>query len=458
MALNYYDLNEVSIENRFAGSVHGHAILDVTGLRAELDATQSGLTSTSDILFNDATIYGNMVPNVDGTQNLGSSSKHFGEAWIDSLHIAENTLYLGDTPVIGTDSGTVEVKADTDQGITIKTTGTGESKMISQNGIEISNSGMNGQVSIQSTGAGGQVSFGATAQLNFTAPESNISGELNVSGHSDFSSATFSGDVTFSGTNYTVDTTNVTTTDNRITLNVGEVGNGVTAGYAGFDIDRGTFANWQFVFDEANDQFIYGEVGQTAKIVTDKVYVDTALGAKLDTTTFNTTYTANDVLTKLKTVDGPGSLLDADTLDGYQAADLLMNANQIMDAVKSVDGDSSGLDADLLDGWEATWFYDGTNSYNSGHNGATMSAYSHKLTTYLIDSSTAAFTVYLPTPAYNGNKIKIVDVEGTFATNNFTINRNGHNINAVAEDLTCDVDDTSFELTYVDATIGWKIS
>lgn len=46
------------------------------------------------------------------------------------------------------------------------------------------------------------------------------------------------------------------------------------------------------------------------------VNINTELGTKLTATT----YTASDILTKLKTVDGSGSLLDADLLDGLHSA------------------------------------------------------------------------------------------------------------------------------------------
>jgi hypothetical protein len=46
------------------------------------------------------------------------------------------------------------------------------------------------------------------------------------------------------------------------------------------------------------------------------VNINTELGTKLTATT----YTAADILTKLKTVDGSGSLLDADLLDGLHSA------------------------------------------------------------------------------------------------------------------------------------------
>jgi len=170
MSLNYFDLNATSIEDRFAANIHGHAIADITNLQSTLDGYQVDLTSTTSIDADNVTIFGNIVPDASNTTaTLGSTSNHFSEAWIDSLHLAQNTLYLGDTPVLGTNTGTVEVKADPDQGITVKTTGTGESKMISENGIEISNSGMNGQITVQATGAGGSIAFGALPRIVLAA-------------------------------------------------------------------------------------------------------------------------------------------------------------------------------------------------------------------------------------------------------------------------------------------------
>lgn len=353
MALNYYDLNRVTIENRFAPWTHGHSIDAITNLRAELDATQSGLTSSSNILFNNATVYGNIVPNTSGAQNLGAADKHWGSAWIDELHLATNTLYLGDTPVIGTDADIINIKADADQGITIKTTGTGESKLISENGVEISTSGLNGQIAVQSTGPGGQVSFGATSSINFTAPAATFSGDIDVNGNATFDTATFTGDVTFQGTNIVMNTTEFTARDNRITLNSGEQGSGVTAIYAGFQIDRGTAEDWQFVFNETTDQFQFGPVAGVQQIVVSKAYVDAADALKLNVSA----YTAADVFAKVLTLDGAGSGLDADTLQGYgPSAFLNPPAQDLMDIIQTVDGSGSLLDADFLDGYDSTYF------------------------------------------------------------------------------------------------------
>lgn len=61
-----------------------------------------------------------------------------------------------------------------------------------------------------------------------------------------------------------------------------------------------------------------------------------------------------NLLSALKTVDGSGSGLDADTLDGNQASAFLLTsaytAADILSKLKTVDGSGTGLDADLIDG------------------------------------------------------------------------------------------------------------
>tara|TARA_B100001059_G_C17813587_1_gene573751 strand:+ start:937 stop:2277 length:1341 start_codon:yes stop_codon:yes gene_type:complete len=56
--------------------------------------------------------------------------------------------------------------------------------------------------------------------------------------------------------------------------------------------------------------------------------LDTALAAKLD----STAYTASDVLSKIKTVDGAGSGLDADLLDGLSSASYLQTTSASLTA------------------------------------------------------------------------------------------------------------------------------
>ena len=54
-----------------------------------------------------------------------------------------------------------------------------------------------------------------------------------------------------------------------------------------------------------------------------------------------------------------------------------------------------------------------------------------------------------------GDEIVIVDARGTFASNGLIINRNGHNINSSAANLTLSTNGQAVTLVYVDTTRGW---
>jgi hypothetical protein len=74
---------------------------------------------------------------------------------------------------------------------------------------------------------------------------------------------------------------------------------------------------------------------------------------------------------------------------------------------------------------------------------------------YFVDNSSAAGIVKLPASASIGDKIVIKDYAGNFATNKLTIQRNGHNIQGVANDSQISTNRASVVLVYVDATKGW---
>src|SRR5210317_530712 len=74
---------------------------------------------------------------------------------------------------------------------------------------------------------------------------------------------------------------------------------------------------------------------------------------------------------------------------------------------------------------------------------------------YFIGTTSAAHTITLPTSASIGDFIAIKDYAGTFATNNLTIGRNGHNIQGTANDSLISTNRASLVLVYVDSTKGW---
>ena len=74
-----------------------------------------------------------------------------------------------------------------------------------------------------------------------------------------------------------------------------------------------------------------------------------------------------------------------------------------------------------------------------------------------IDTSSGAVTVNLPASPAVGNKVRLIDLAGTFDTNNLTIGRNSENIMGLAEDLTISTENAAIGLVYSGSSQGWKL-
>ena len=74
-----------------------------------------------------------------------------------------------------------------------------------------------------------------------------------------------------------------------------------------------------------------------------------------------------------------------------------------------------------------------------------------------VDTSSTPITVVLPSSPNQGDEVRVIDVAGTFSTNNLTIGRNGSNIVAQAQDMTVRTNRAGFSLVYYNATQGWLI-
>lgn len=142
-------------------------------------------------------------------------------------------------------------------------------------------------------------------------------------------------------------------------------------------------------------------VGNHTHAQADVTGLTTALSNKLD----SSSYTAADILTKVKTVDGSGSGLDADLLDGqnsgafaqashtHSEADITnlvsdlaaklasssYTAADVLAKLLTVDGAGSGVDADLLDGQQAAAFAQVSHTHAQANITGLVSALSAKL-------------------------------------------------------------------------------
>jgi hypothetical protein len=76
---------------------------------------------------------------------------------------------------------------------------------------------------------------------------------------------------------------------------------------------------------------------------------------------------------------------------------------------------------------------------------------------YFVDTSGGVVTLTLPTTALLGDTIRVIDMSGTFDTNNLTVARNSHKIQRDAADLTVDTEGAAFDLVYSNATNGWLL-
>ena len=136
-----------------------------------------------------------------------------------------------------------------------------------------------------------------------------------------------------------------------------------------------------------------------------------------------------------------GSLSEDKFATGTIANAKLSNSTITVRGTSRALGDSFSLQVDVE--WQSVQTGDFTASAGKG---------------YFINTTSAVVEVTLPSSASIGDTIAIKDYAGTFATNNLTIARNGHNIQGVANNNLIPSARAGLTLVYVDATRGWVYS
>ena len=146
---------------------------------------------------------------------------------------------------------------------------------------------------------------------------------------------------------------------------------------------------------------------------------------------------ANGTITNAKLADG--TIANA-KLAGSIANDKLVNSSLTLNGTSV----SLGGSADIGTQWQSVIVADGS---------TTTTAVAGR--GYFIDTSSATHTINLPSSPSLGDEISIVDISGTFDTNNLTVGRNSENIMGTAEDLTVATERAAFTLVYSNSTNGW---
>ena len=104
---------------------------------------------------------------------------------------------------------------------------------------------------------GGNVSIGTTLDTHklYVQGNSFVNGAFTVNGNFTVTDVTVSGNLTVSGTTTYINTTSLNVGDNIITLNADVTGATAPSENAGIEINRGSSANVQFIWDETNDRW-----------------------------------------------------------------------------------------------------------------------------------------------------------------------------------------------------------
>lgn len=74
---------------------------------------------------------------------------------------------------------------------------------------------------------------------------------------------------------------------------------------------------------------------------------------------------------------------------------------------------------------------------------------------YLVDTSSSAITITLPSSPSEGKCVMIKDIKSSASTNNITINRNGNNIEGEGADFIIAEDNRGITFVYSGSTDGW---
>ena len=340
-------------KSKLVGIQAGAQVNSVTSVANKVGAVSLNIT--------DISVNNHIVPTEDVAFDLGSSTHRFRDLWLSS-----NTIKMGNFGISVSDTGTISTASITNP--------TSTSDLLTDGDIGVTVQGFNSNTVIDASYVHTDNNYTSAEKTKLTGIETGATADqtapeiLTLLKTVDGSGSGLDADLLDgqTGTYYT------DYTDSKIAALI---------------------SSSPTTLDTLNE--LATALGNDPNFATT---VTTQIGTKLD----SSAYTASDVLTKVKTVDGSGSGLDADLLDGHDStyfqvastsltvvttfagdvsgtynnlvvaddshnhtistitglqtaldakvATSAYTASDVLTKIKTVDGANSGLDADLLDG------------------------------------------------------------------------------------------------------------
>lgn len=135
--------------------------------------------------------------------DIGSSTEKFKDLYVHDAYIDAGSLYVNNKKVIEDISDTINIKTDVDQDLKVTTKGTGDLYLTSENELNINadggvefnvsdvsstkhvnftNNSDGGNLTFYANGTNAQVQFNAVEEIDFTAPELDLNGDVDISG------------------------------------------------------------------------------------------------------------------------------------------------------------------------------------------------------------------------------------------------------------------------------------
>lgn len=197
-------------------------------------------------------------------------------------------------------------------------------------------------------GDGSDVSLIFDDGSNHTIKWDNSEGQFDIDSAvriSGTNNLTVTGDLTVQGTEFISNTETVQIEDNLAIINNGEGGNGVTNGFAGWEVDRGGLTNYRWGFDESDDTWKLG-------LYEGSIDEMQAVATRQDSPTDGGVAYWNDSQTRLDTSSSlhwneSGKVLGLNTNTGTGLLEMKSTADDSSGGIRIIDKDVNNVNVQL---------------------------------------------------------------------------------------------------------------